>query len=75
MTEPTNKQGMQISTKLTVEQLKTAVAQGISESCTPADEVFDRLEAKYRKLATVKNLRGVARGANPAKYRDRKDRT
>ena len=41
--------------KLTVEQLKAAIAKGLTcGSGVPADEVFDRLEDKYRKLATGK---------------------
>ena len=50
-----NGSGIQMIPKLTVEQLKAAIAKGITcESGVPADEVFDRLEDKYRKLATGK---------------------
>ena len=50
-----NGSSIQMVPKLTAEQLKTAVAEGLT--CGPgaaADEVFDRLEDKYRKLATGK---------------------
>jgi AbrB family looped-hinge helix DNA binding protein len=50
-----NGSSIQIIPKLTVEQLKAAIAKGLTcESGVPADEVFDRLEDKYRKLATGK---------------------
>lgn len=44
--------GMQMDSKLTVEQLKAAIAAGItSGKGKPADEVFNKLEAKYRQQA------------------------
>lgn len=46
--------GIQMPPKLTVEQLQTAIAQGLASSGIPADEVFDRLEDRYRKFATAK---------------------
>jgi AbrB family looped-hinge helix DNA binding protein len=50
-----NGSGIQMVPKLTVEQLKAAVAQGLAGGPgIPADEAFDRLEEKYRKLATGK---------------------
>lgn len=50
-----NGSGIQMIPKLTVEQLKAAIAKGFTcETGVPADEVFDRLEDKYRKLATGK---------------------
>lgn len=45
---------IQLVPKFTAEELKTAVAQGAAGPGIPAAEVFDRLEAKYRKLATGK---------------------
>jgi len=50
-----NGSSIQMVPKLTVEQLKAAVAQGLTGGPgISADEVFDRLEEKYRKLATGK---------------------
>jgi AbrB family looped-hinge helix DNA binding protein len=50
-----NGSGIQMVPKLTAEELKSAVAQGLASGPgIPADEVFDRLEDKYRKLATGK---------------------
>ncbi len=50
-----NGAGIQMIPKLTAEQLKAAVAEGLTcGSGIPADEVFDRLEDKYRKLASGK---------------------
>lgn len=47
--------GIQMVPKLTVEQLKAALAQGLASGPgIPADEAFNRLEDKYRKLATAK---------------------
>jgi len=43
---------IQLIPKLSTEELKTAIAAGIaSGKGQPADEVFDRLENKYRKQA------------------------
>lgn len=43
---------IQLIPKLTVDELKAAIAAGIaSGKGRPADEVFDRLEDKYRKQA------------------------
>ncbi len=50
-----NGSGIQMIPKLTVERLKAAVAQGLASGPgISADKVFDRLEDKYRKLATGK---------------------
>lgn len=50
-----NGSGIQMVPKLSAEELKSAVAQGLaSGSGISAAEVFDRLEDKYRKLATGK---------------------
>lgn len=50
-----NGSGIQMVPKLTVEQLKAAVAQGLASGPgIPAAEAFDRLENKFRKLATGK---------------------
>lgn len=50
-----NGSGIQMVPKLTAEELKAAVAQGLASGPgIPAAEVFDRLEDKYRKLATGK---------------------
>lgn len=46
----------QIAPKLNVEQLKAAIAQGLASGPgISATETFDRLENKYRKLATGKH--------------------
>ena len=46
---------IQMVPKLTAEQLKAAVAQGLASGPgIPANKVFDRLDEKYRKLATSK---------------------
>lgn len=46
---------IQMIPKLSAGELKSAVAAGLaSGQGRPADEVFDRLETKYRKLATGK---------------------
>lgn len=43
---------IQLIPKLSAEELKAAIAAGIaSGQGRPADEVFDRLEKKYRKQA------------------------
>ncbi|WP_283743231.1 AbrB/MazE/SpoVT family DNA-binding domain-containing protein [Sideroxydans sp. CL21] len=50
-----NGSGIQMVPKLSAEQLKAAVAQGLASGPSiSATEVFDRLEDKYRKLATGK---------------------
>jgi AbrB family looped-hinge helix DNA binding protein len=50
-----NGSGIQMVPKLTAEELKSAIAQGLASGPgISADEVFDRLEDKYRKLATGK---------------------
>ena len=46
---------IQMVPKLTAEQLKAAVAQGLASGPgIPANKVFDRLDEKYRKHATSK---------------------
>jgi AbrB family looped-hinge helix DNA binding protein len=45
---------LQMVPKLSVEQLQAAVARGLAGPGIPADEAFDRLEDKYRKLAKGK---------------------
>jgi AbrB family looped-hinge helix DNA binding protein len=50
-----NGSGIQMVPKLSAEELKTAVTQGLASGPgISATEVFDRLEDKYRKLATGK---------------------
>lgn len=50
-----NGSGIQMVPKLSAEELKSAVAAGVaSGQGRSADEVFDRLENKYRKLAAGK---------------------
>lgn len=49
--------GMQMKAGLAVEPLQAAVAQGVCRQGVPADEVFDRLEDKYRRLAAAKSKR------------------
>jgi AbrB family looped-hinge helix DNA binding protein len=50
-----NGSGIQMVPKLSPEELKSAVAQGLASGPgISATEVFDRLEDKYRKLATGK---------------------
>jgi bifunctional DNA-binding transcriptional regulator/antitoxin component of YhaV-PrlF toxin-antitoxin module len=46
---------LQLIPKNAVNDLKSAIATGIASGHgRPADEVFDRLESKYRNLATGK---------------------
>lgn len=50
-----NGSGIQMVPTLSAEELKSAVAAGIaSGQGRSADDVFDRVENKYRKLATGK---------------------
>ena len=50
-----NGSGIQMVPKLSAEELKSAVARGLASGPgNSAAEVFDRLEDKYRKLATGK---------------------
>lgn len=50
-----NGSGIQMIPKITSEELKSAIAKGLSSGGgIPADEVFDRLKNKYQKLATGK---------------------
>ncbi len=50
-----NGSGIQMVPKLSAEELRSAVAAGIaSGQGRTADDVFDRLENKYRKLTTGK---------------------